>query len=112
MEWEDNIRETVGWVSSIYKIQFYIDDTSLFQKKPIKNLQPTPLHFMQDALQSSSDFFYVREDECLDDYHEAIDDWPLVDPRTIDCNGRETQVYQERSFIHYCYHILWYLAYE
>ena len=53
---------------------------------------------MQDALQSSSDFFYVREDECLDDYHEAIDDWPLVDPRTIDCNGRETQVYQESFF--------------
>ena len=99
MEWEDNIRETVGWVSSIYKIQFYIDD----KKRPFKNLQPTPIHFMQDALQSSSDFFYVREDECLDDYHEAIDDWPLVDPRTIDCNGRETQVYQESSFVHYGY---------
>ena len=54
-------------------------------------------------MKSSSDFFNVREDECLDDYHEAIDDWPLVDPRTIDCNGRETQVYQESSFAHYGY---------
>ena len=61
---------------------------------------------MQDALQSSSDFFYVREDECLDDYHEAIDDWPLVDPRTIDCNGRETQVYQESSFAHQGYEFI------
>ena len=45
-----------------------------------------------DVLQSASDFFIVDKIECLDNYREGIDDWPLIDPRKINCLGRKYQV--------------------
>ena len=29
----------------------------------------------------------------MNNYHEAVDDWPLIDPRKLDCKGRENEVF-------------------
>ena len=46
----------------------------------------------QDVLQPASDFFEVSKEECKHNFHEEIDDWPLIDPRDIICEGREEEV--------------------
>ena len=43
-------------------------------------------------MQPASDFFEVREEKCRHDFYEEIDDWPLIDPRNIVCEGREEEV--------------------
>ena len=49
-------------------------------------------NILQDVLQPASDFFAVNEDECINDYFEAINDWSLTDPRNLNCKGREEEV--------------------
>ena len=43
-------------------------------------------------MQPASDFFEVSKEECKHNFHEEIDDWPLIDPRNIICEGREEEV--------------------
>ena len=48
--------------------------------------------FLQDVLQPASDFFEVTEEQCRHKYHEEINEWPLIDPRNIICEGQEDKV--------------------
>ena len=43
-------------------------------------------------MQPASDFFEVSEEKCRHNFYEEIDDWPLIDPRNIICEGREEEV--------------------
>ncbi len=47
---------------------------------------------MQDVLRPASDFFEVEKTDCFEHYQEDIDNWPLVNPKDLDCTGREKKV--------------------